>query len=328
MLSWIFTTLSDSLQARLVVARPKSANEAWDLITGIVKDNKRPRTNALKAELRSIKLGDLSMEAYFTKIESIVTILTTLNAHINDEDVVHFAINDLSDKYDQVCGIMHHKDTFPDLKIARSMLITEEMRLKSKSLALLVDSSSASPMVLLVEAGTSHCPSSSQTKSWRPCFNFAKGSCRFGESCKYVHAAQANPSTNSRASNIVGNGSSNNNTTNDLLLKLIDKIRTLGFLTMSAHSPLAYPAHGPPGFPSAQPSFSGLTAQPTGKPNSQPDWQPNGQSAGLMGPTGLPGQATTLPNAFNAVTLQDLVNGAWNMDTSARLRDSTGASLM
>ncbi|GKD82964.1 hypothetical protein Tco_1349803 [Tanacetum coccineum] len=67
-LSWIFTTLSDALQQRLVVARPKSAKEAWDLITDIVKDNKRSRTSALKAELRSITLGDLSMEAYFRKI--------------------------------------------------------------------------------------------------------------------------------------------------------------------------------------------------------------------------------------------------------------------
>ncbi|GKD39697.1 hypothetical protein Tco_1259904, partial [Tanacetum coccineum] len=60
-LSWIFTTLSDPLQARLVVARPKSAKEAWDLITDLVKDNKIPRTAALKVELRSIKLGDLTM---------------------------------------------------------------------------------------------------------------------------------------------------------------------------------------------------------------------------------------------------------------------------
>ncbi|GJV89094.1 hypothetical protein Tco_1533032 [Tanacetum coccineum] len=87
-LSWVFNTLSDSLQARLVVEQPKSAKEAWDLISDIVKDNKRSRTNALKAELRSIKLGDLTMESYFRKIESIVTILASLDSKVNDEDVV------------------------------------------------------------------------------------------------------------------------------------------------------------------------------------------------------------------------------------------------
>ncbi|GJR95122.1 putative reverse transcriptase domain-containing protein [Tanacetum coccineum] len=151
-LSWIFSTFSDSLQARLVVARPKSAKEAWDLITDIVKDNKRSRTNAFKAKLRSLKLGDQSMKT-FGKIESIITILASLDSHVNDEDVVHYALEGLPDKYDQVCSYTHHKDTFPDLKTARSMLITKEMRLKSKSLALPVDSSSSSPMVLMVESG-------------------------------------------------------------------------------------------------------------------------------------------------------------------------------
>ncbi|GKF93251.1 hypothetical protein Tco_0279970, partial [Tanacetum coccineum] len=92
---------------RLVVARPKSAKETWDLITDIVKDNKRSRTSALKAELRLIKL-----------------------------DVVHYALDGLPNKYDQVCRIMHHKDTFPGLKTALSTLIAEEMLLKSKSLVL------------------------------------------------------------------------------------------------------------------------------------------------------------------------------------------------
>ncbi|GKA65363.1 hypothetical protein Tco_0765070 [Tanacetum coccineum] len=34
-LSWIFSTLSDALQKRLVIARPKSAKEAWDFITSL-----------------------------------------------------------------------------------------------------------------------------------------------------------------------------------------------------------------------------------------------------------------------------------------------------
>ncbi|GKF12024.1 ribonuclease H-like domain-containing protein, partial [Tanacetum coccineum] len=148
----IFSTLSDPLQARLVVERPKSAKEAWDLISNIVKDNKHSRTNALKVELWSIKLGDLSMESYFPKIESIVTILTSLDDHVNDEDVVYYALEGLPATYDHVCGYMHYKDTFPDLKMARSLLITEEMRLKSKSLSLPVDSSSASPMVLMADS--------------------------------------------------------------------------------------------------------------------------------------------------------------------------------
>ncbi|GJR77829.1 hypothetical protein Tco_0090194 [Tanacetum coccineum] len=55
-------------------------------------DNKRSHTNTLKAELRSIKLGDQSMESYFQKIDSTVNILTSLDARVNEEDVVHYAL--------------------------------------------------------------------------------------------------------------------------------------------------------------------------------------------------------------------------------------------
>ncbi|GJR33245.1 ribonuclease H-like domain-containing protein [Tanacetum coccineum] len=216
-LSWIFTTLSDPLQARLVVGRPKSAKEAWDLISNIVKDNKRSRTNALKAKLRSIKLGDQSMESYFRKIESTVTILASLDSHVNDEYIVHYALEGLPEQYNQVCGYMHYKDTFPDLKTARSLVITEEMSLKSKSLALLVDSSFASPMILMAETGMPRPPYTPQVKSWRPCYNFAKGACRFGNNCKFVYDSNAK-SGDTSSSKVTGNN------TDELLVMLLSKL--------------------------------------------------------------------------------------------------------
>ncbi|GJU95278.1 ribonuclease H-like domain-containing protein, partial [Tanacetum coccineum] len=57
-----------------------------------------------------------------------------------------------------------------------------------------------------------------QAKSWKPCFNFAKGSCRFGNDCRYVHDPNAK---------IVNSGSSkqpSNNTTDALLLTLLEKL--------------------------------------------------------------------------------------------------------
>ncbi|GKC29846.1 hypothetical protein Tco_1037140 [Tanacetum coccineum] len=67
-------------QARLVVEHPRSTKEAWDLINDIFNDNKRSRIIALKAELRSLKLGNLSIDAYFRKIESVATMLTSLGS--------------------------------------------------------------------------------------------------------------------------------------------------------------------------------------------------------------------------------------------------------
>nr|GEW42142.1 hybrid signal transduction histidine kinase M [Tanacetum cinerariifolium] len=161
--------------------------KAWYLTTDIFKDNKWSRTITLKAELRSLKLGDLSIDAYFRKIESIAIILTSLGSPVSSDDVVTFALEGLSDKYENVFDIGTHREPFLDLKTACFLLTTEEMRLKYKSQALPVDSSSSSHMILLAESGNTRRSSAPQVKSWRSCYNFAKGSCRFGNACKFVH---------------------------------------------------------------------------------------------------------------------------------------------
>ncbi|GJR02220.1 ribonuclease H-like domain-containing protein [Tanacetum coccineum] len=326
-LSWIFTTLSDSLQKWLVIARPNSAKDSWDFIGDLVKDNKRTRTLTLKTELRSIKLGDLSMEAYFQKIESLMTILASLDLPVSADDVVHYVIDGLLEKYNQ-----------------------------SKSLASPIDSSSSSPMVLLAESSTSRRPSNPQVKSGRPCFNFARGSCRFGSECRYVN----DETTKQNASNSRQSG----NCMDALLVKLLDKLgvhdngknrdskttptptNPVAYAaTYVAHHALTQPAQyvaPPPGFtyppahhqlvhqPALPTPHASLTVGPT--LHYQPAQSLNIQhqpAQGLLaagsvqqaqpsapqGPTDNTGQATMLPQAFAAGTLHDPTTGTWNMDT-------------
>ncbi|GJS26660.1 ribonuclease H-like domain-containing protein [Tanacetum coccineum] len=303
-LSWILFTLFDSFFARLVMTCPKSAKEAWGLISDIVKDNKRSRTKALKAELRSIKLGDQSMESYFQKIDFIVNILTSLDARVNDEEVVHYALEGLPDTYNQVCVYMHWKDTFLDLKTVRSLLITEEMRLKSQALALPADSSSL------------------------------MGTCRFGDLCRYVHDVNAKPVTNTSGSTPRGRGTvDTTNTTNELLINPLAAPGLAG-PNGSYHPfgpPGLYHSHGPTAGPMHPPGFH-VSAQQTGNPYhelnplqaipSQPMIslaQPSTATSPIVtqpaniGSITLSGHATILPHAFNAKILQDPNSGAWNM---------------
>nr|GEZ15475.1 hybrid signal transduction histidine kinase M [Tanacetum cinerariifolium] len=63
--SWIFLTLAPSLRKRLVDLNPTTAKDAWTYIAGIFQDNKRPRAMALKAELRNLKLRDLSINGVY-----------------------------------------------------------------------------------------------------------------------------------------------------------------------------------------------------------------------------------------------------------------------
>ncbi|GJR79247.1 ribonuclease H-like domain-containing protein [Tanacetum coccineum] len=131
--SWIFLTLAETLQRRLIKANPTTTKAAWEHVEKIFLDNKRTRTIALKGELRVIQRGELSVDAYFHKIESIVTLLNDLGSPISDDDVVTYAMHGLSDKFAQIAGIIAHQEPFPDLETMRSMVTTEEMRLNTKS---------------------------------------------------------------------------------------------------------------------------------------------------------------------------------------------------
>ncbi|GKB61103.1 ribonuclease H-like domain-containing protein [Tanacetum coccineum] len=115
-LTWIFITFSKTFQQRLVVENPQTEKEAWDILALIFNDNKHSCSIALKAELRSMKLGDLSIDAYFRKIKSIATILSSTGSPISNDDVVNIALDGLPDKYHHVSDIIIHWDPFPDLK--------------------------------------------------------------------------------------------------------------------------------------------------------------------------------------------------------------------
>nr|GEV93322.1 putative reverse transcriptase domain-containing protein [Tanacetum cinerariifolium] len=113
----------------------------------------RTRSIALKAKLHSLKLGDLSIDGYFCKIKSIDSILTSLGSPISNDDAVTIVLERLPDKYDNIFGIIVHREPFSYLKMVRSMLTTKEMRLKSRAQASPIDSTFSSPLVLLANGG-------------------------------------------------------------------------------------------------------------------------------------------------------------------------------
>ncbi|GJZ30459.1 putative reverse transcriptase domain-containing protein [Tanacetum coccineum] len=88
--SWIFLTLSPTLRKRMIITNPASAKAAWDTIETIFQENKRTRTVALKGELRVIQMGDDTPDAYFSKIDSIITLLTDLGSTMDDDDIVTY----------------------------------------------------------------------------------------------------------------------------------------------------------------------------------------------------------------------------------------------
>ncbi|GKD64268.1 hybrid signal transduction histidine kinase M [Tanacetum coccineum] len=152
-------------------------------------------------------------------IESLMTILASLDSPVKDEGVVHYALAGLPNKYDQ-------------------------MRLKTNANALHADSSSL--MVLVAKSGNPRRSSSTpHVKPWQHCFNFAKGTCRFGDGYHFVH----DPNVKITPNNNVEVNASN---MDELLVKLLSRLgmsnmdvkNTLtvlsGTSTVSQISPVAY----------------------------------------------------------------------------------------
>ncbi|GJS69374.1 ribonuclease H-like domain-containing protein [Tanacetum coccineum] len=289
----------------LIKANPKTAKAAWDAIETIFQDNKRTRTISLKGELRVIQMGDQTADEYFSKIEAILTLLTDLGSDMSDDDVVTYAINGLSDKYGSLAQIIAHKDPFPDLATVRSMVATEEPRLRSRSSVLPIGTTSSAPQVLLTEAsscnqtGWNNRERDNRTTTREVCRNFRRGFCRWGDACRFLHDF-------SRSSGTPRN--SNNSTTHRT---------TQGTLPMHVGSQSGQSRlTAPPGFRSGQ--------QPT-----QQAFSPQQQallSGTIQGSTPANGQATLLPQAFNIMTLRDPTNANWNMDTGASSHFNSNAT--
>nr|GEV25062.1 ribonuclease H-like domain-containing protein [Tanacetum cinerariifolium] len=208
--SWIFLTLDPSLRKRLVDLNPTTAKDGWTYIAGIFQDNKCPRAMALKAELRNLKLGDLSTDGYFQKIESIVLVLNGLGS-----------------------------------PLAMMMLLLSHLRvyllpMKRSLLLLLV----GNPFSISKRAR--RVPSLEKVNN--PCWSFAKGSCRFGDACKYLHNGVHDkstllPYTSGSASSVPDVTRSNL----DMLQSLLAKFRLNAPNTSTPSTSVAYTVFVPPG---------------------------------------------------------------------------------
>lgn len=87
--TWIYMTLSQNL-ANAVAKTNTMARQLWLNIEKLFRDNKDSRIMQLDSEIRTISMGDLSVQAYCTKIQNIADLLENLNASskISDKHLV------------------------------------------------------------------------------------------------------------------------------------------------------------------------------------------------------------------------------------------------
>ncbi|XP_071719310.1 uncharacterized protein [Rutidosis leptorrhynchoides] len=347
---WFYSTISESLLERLLNDDCQNAYQAWIFLQKIFQDNKRSKTLELTAELRSISIDDQTIDEYFRRIDKIAAQLKNLRSTVADPDLVTYAVNGLNEKFPHASHIILLSEPFPNYETVRSMLTLEELQFHRKnrsSSSELTQGTSSSPSVLIAQTTSppshNHRPPPS---SPQVCRNFSRGSCRFGDKCRYLH--QVNRQSGTIANFPSGNVNRPNGNTQAQLLGIIAAQQQVinQYSLNRPNNPLYQPFGprtplanytSPPGF-NQQTYQANLVGPGTnyatygskqplqqvniGPPSnlSQPMIQSSSPQQFILGPFAAapqPTQETILPHAFSATTLPDYGNTGWTMDTGA-----------
>lgn len=313
---WIYGTLAKPL-LKSVVKRRYNAHELWAYIENLFRDNKDSRAIELENQLRNIRLGDLSINDYCCKIQTIADLLENINAPVPAKTLITYLIDGLPDRFSNIAGIILHRETLPTFLQARSMLLLEEQRMNRtrNPQASHVDNSS-SPNILHVDTQSQPIRNRSSQNN-RNRSNIGRNATR--------------GNTNPHHSN-TGNSWSN------------------GFAPWAGYGwgftpPWAYPNQSYYRQWQPQPNRSGRAQNNRrGSGNNGVGVLGSGlsheqQQAFATSPSNYPtpppwrwfssgdsGQATSLPQAFNSMSLQDPNDNGWYMDTGAtsHLASDTG----
>jgi hypothetical protein len=75
----------------------------------------------------------MNINDYSTKVKNLANALTSIRAHVDDEDLVDMTLNGLGKDYSQFRTLIAVRETFPDSQDLITLLISEEMRVVGTS---------------------------------------------------------------------------------------------------------------------------------------------------------------------------------------------------
>ncbi|GJZ23302.1 ribonuclease H-like domain-containing protein [Tanacetum coccineum] len=266
----------------------------------------------LDNEVRSIKIGKMTVNEYCTKIRSMSDRLINLGCVVSDKNLVIYTINGLDSRFATLVEIIRNRETFPSFENVRTMLLLKESSFNNDSGSSTDFSSSSSSPTVLLASNQSNNKGNLNKPSNLPqlCNHFNKGTCKFGDRCKYIHDHRNRSGLNNKSSRNFGDRAT------------VYSSQLNRNMHWASQPPSGYHStrHGPILLARAYltgpnnlvtPFSYGVVQQP-----AQPAFFLPLNSQGILGaaPALHPSQATSLPSAFSTMTLHD---PTWNMDTGA-----------
>ncbi|GJS86199.1 ribonuclease H-like domain-containing protein [Tanacetum coccineum] len=312
----------DSLQEQ-VVTTPGNAKALWDHLKNLFHDNKDARAINLDNELRSIKIGKMTVNEYCTKIQAMANRLKNLDCEVSYKNMVIFAVNGLDSRFTTLAEIIRHREPLPTFETVRNMLLLKESSFNDDSTSTTFESSSSSPTILMASS-SSNTKGNTNTQSKyqnlpQLCNHFPRGTCKFGDRCKFIHdhrnRAGLNAKNNTHRAAVSGqnNWDCGFDTSPNSQAYRLAHTRSMSYQPQALISPVYYTASDP-----------GTLAQPVQHTQPQPTisahqpavymahqqvlpGQPMSQSNsnGILGAASVlyASQPTSLPNARNLSTI-------------------------
>nr|GEX37493.1 ribonuclease H-like domain-containing protein [Tanacetum cinerariifolium] len=190
---WILRFLCDSLQEQ-VITTPGNTKALWVHLKNIFYDNKDARAINLDNELRSIKIEKMTVNEYCTKIQAMENRLNNLDCEVSEKNMLIFVVNGLDSRFATLAKSIHHREPLPTFEMVRNMLLLKESSFNDDSTSTTFEISSFSPSILMASSssntkGNTNTQSKSQNLT-HLCNHFSRGTCKFGDQCKFIHDHQ------------------------------------------------------------------------------------------------------------------------------------------
>ncbi|GJU00199.1 hybrid signal transduction histidine kinase M [Tanacetum coccineum] len=145
---WILESLCDSLQEQ-VVSTPGNVKDLWDHLEKLFHDNKNVRAINLDNELRSLKIGNMSINDYYTKLKFMADRLKNLRSPVSEKNLVIYVVNGLNSHFATIVEIIH-REPLPSFETTQNKLLLKESTLNNVAEhATNFDSSTSSPTILM-----------------------------------------------------------------------------------------------------------------------------------------------------------------------------------
>ncbi|XP_071739620.1 uncharacterized protein [Rutidosis leptorrhynchoides] len=128
--NWIYGTITQSLLQN-IIKRNTTARQAWLSLENHFRVNKDAKVIQLQNELCTIKLGNMKIDEYCTKIKIIADLLENIDAKVAENTLVAYTLNGLPCKWENVAMNLRLRKKLPTWLETRAYLLGEEPRLIS-----------------------------------------------------------------------------------------------------------------------------------------------------------------------------------------------------